>query len=40
MRRIPDHGLIEIADLHIDAAVGGGNRPEVTNVTVTANWML
>ena len=37
MRGIADDRLIEIADLDRNAAVGCGDGPEITGVTITAN---
>ena len=37
MRRVADHGLIEIADLDGDRALGTRDRPDVAGVAVAAD---
>ena len=37
MRGIADHGVVEIADLDVDAALYVGDRTQVADVAVAAN---
>jgi hypothetical protein len=37
VRRIADYGLVEVADLDIDLAVGIGQRTQIADVTIPAN---
>jgi hypothetical protein len=37
MRRIPDHGLIEIANLNLDFPPGVSDRPKIAYVAIAAN---
>jgi hypothetical protein len=34
---VPDHGLVQIANLHVDAAFRIGERPKITGVAIAAD---
>jgi hypothetical protein len=36
LRRVPDYRLVQIPDLHIDFALGVGNRAEIAHMAIAS----